>query len=52
MVVNQDDGDPGAIRTLDLLIKSQLLYQLSYGIAIFYKANRLRILRIIGLYMK
>ena len=26
------DGDPEAIRTLDPLIKSQLLYQLSYGV--------------------
>ena len=26
--------DPGGIRTLDPLIKSQLLYQLSYGVAL------------------
>ena len=26
------DGDPEAIRTLDPLIKSQLLYRLSYGV--------------------
>ena len=25
-------GDPGGARTLDPLIKSQLLYQLSYGV--------------------
>jgi hypothetical protein len=25
-------SDPGEIRTLDPLIKSQLLYQLSYGV--------------------
>ncbi len=25
-------GDPGEARTLDPLIKSQLLYQLSYGV--------------------
>ena len=28
------DGDPEAIRTLDPLIKSQLLYRLSYGVII------------------
>jgi hypothetical protein len=27
--------DPGEIRTLDPLIKSQLLYQLSYGVIIW-----------------
>jgi hypothetical protein len=26
-----DDGEPSWVRTSDLLIKSQLLYQLSYG---------------------
>lgn len=26
-----DDGEPNRIRTCDPLIKSQLLYQLSYG---------------------
>ncbi len=30
--VNKIFGDPDAIRTRDLLIKSQLLYRLSYGI--------------------
>ena len=29
--------DPGEARTLDPLIKSQLLYQLSYGVKIFGK---------------
>ena len=28
-------GDPGEARTLDPLIKSQLLYQLSYGVIRF-----------------
>jgi hypothetical protein len=32
-------GEPAGIRTLDLLIKSQLLYQLSYGL---YEAQALR----------
>ena len=27
----QNDGAPGGIRTPDLLIRSQLLYPLSYG---------------------
>ena len=26
------DGEPARVRTVDLLIKSQLLYQLSYGL--------------------
>ena len=30
------DGDPGEARTLDPLIKSQLLYQLSYGVMHLY----------------
>ena len=29
-------GDPGEARTLDPLIKSQLLYQLSYGVIIYF----------------
>ena len=29
-------GDPGEARTLDPLIKSQLLYQLSYGVIHLY----------------
>lgn len=29
------DRDPGEIRTLDPMIKSHLLYQLSYGVSIF-----------------
>ena len=29
-------GDPGEARTLDPLIKSQLLYQLSYGVFNYY----------------
>ncbi len=33
-------GDPGEARTLDPLIKSQLLYQLSYGVILsFSKAG-------------
>jgi hypothetical protein len=28
-------GDPGGARTLDPLIKSQLLYQLSYGVFLY-----------------
>ena len=33
-------SDPGVARTLDPLIKSQLLYQLSYGVApVFRSAN-------------
>ena len=28
--------DPGGARTLDPLIKSQLLYQLSYGVALLF----------------
>ncbi len=32
-------GEPARVRTVDLLIKSQLLYQLSYGLP---KAGRLR----------
>ena len=28
-------SDPGEARTLDPLIKSQLLYQLSYGVMVF-----------------
>ena len=30
-------GDPGGARTLDPLIKSQLLYQLSYGVMMFIR---------------
>ena len=30
-----DLSDPGGARTLDPLIKSQLLYQLSYGVNVF-----------------
>ena len=30
-------GDPGGARTLDPLIKSQLLYQLSYGVIMFIR---------------
>ena len=29
----KNSGDPGEIRTPDPLIKSQLLYQLSYGVS-------------------
>ena len=31
------ESDPGRIRTCDPLIKSQLLYQLSYGIGAFLR---------------
>ena len=31
MLANEIVGEPGRIRTSDQLIKSQLLYQLSYG---------------------
>ena len=31
------DGEPDRIRTCDPLIKSQLLYQLSYGPKIYYE---------------
>ena len=30
-------GDPGEARTLDPLIKSQLLYQLSYGVSVLFR---------------
>ena len=29
----RDNGEPAGVRTLDLLIKSQLLYQLSYRLS-------------------
>ena len=32
-------GDPGGARTLDPLIKSQLLYQLSYGVMMFIRSR-------------
>ena len=35
-------GDPGGTRTHDPLIKSQLLYQLSYGVAIVIFELRLQ----------
>ena len=31
--------DPGGARTLDPMIKSHLLYQLSYGVICGYKSN-------------
>ena len=30
-------SDPGEARTLDPLIKSQLLYQLSYGVSVLFR---------------
>jgi hypothetical protein len=33
------NGDPGETRTLGPLIKSQLLYQLSYGVCAFGRRN-------------
>ena len=34
--------DPGEIRTLDPLIKSQLLYQLSYGVMLGVQSKYLK----------
>ena len=33
-----ENGEPARVRTVDLLIKSQLLYQLSYGLTILRDA--------------
>ena len=38
-VVEFQISDPGEARTLDPLIKSQLLYQLSYGVIVDASAN-------------
>ena len=38
-----EDGDPGAARTRDPLIKSQMLYQLSYGIIVRFMTFRTRL---------
>ena len=35
-------SDPGEARTLDPLIKSQLLYQLSYGVIRHFLSNALQ----------
>lgn|GEM_PF-2492374 len=38
------NSDPGGIRTLGPLIKSQLLYQLSYGVFFFYRGANIQII--------
>ena len=40
--------DPGEIRTLDPLIKSQLLYQLSYGVVPIFRGMQSKHLKPIG----
>ena len=36
-------GDPGGNRTHDPLIKSQLLYQLSYGVVLVWRCKCIKI---------